>query len=320
MKNDYSLNNDQGEANWFQKTRIYKVITNPIIFVCIILFICIVVVIYWNYIRPRQFKTIYKKFAGFKYAHLTKQEIKESRIDMGLGLPKDAHSNSQFTIYGSSGSGKASFLKHYLGPYTTQQQVKYLVFGRDEREFPSQNFVPLLQLGNVSIEQLANKIVVLDDAGAYKSLKTKVEDLFRFGRHHGIQVIYLAHYAKDVLPIVRENCHKIFLTINNPDNFFESIVQTYSIKDGLTHSVLKYYRDQLVYGIIEFDTRSQKYKVLNHRYNLTYDSGKRKKWGPEDNVANESYCFTGDEYNKLKVILEEMSDQTIEVTPYKIAF
>ena len=90
MNNDYCLqsytNNDQGEgdgaeanakataANWFQKTRIYKVITNPSFIVCLIIFIGIIVVIYWNYIRPRQFKTIYKKllqFAGFKYSHLT---------------------------------------------------------------------------------------------------------------------------------------------------------------------------------------------------------------------------------------------------------
>ena len=203
----------------------------------------------------------------------------------------------------------------------SSRQRNYVVFGRDDREFPSQNFVPLLQLEKVSIESLTNKIVVLDDAGAYKSLKTKVEDLFRYGRHIGIQVIYLAHYAKDDLPTVRENCHKIFLTINNPDNFFESIVQTYAlasaIKDGFNW---KYYRDLLEYGIIEFDTRSQKYKVLNNKYNLIYDSSKRSKWGPEQLVAYESYFFTGDEYNKLKIFLEEMSDQTIEITPLNIAY
>ena len=56
MNNDYSLNNDQGEgagakasaANWFQKTRIYKVITNQMFIVCLILFVGIIVVIYWN--------------------------------------------------------------------------------------------------------------------------------------------------------------------------------------------------------------------------------------------------------------------------------
>ena len=117
-------------------------------------------------------------------------------------------------------------------------QRSYVVFGRDENEFPASNFVPLLQLEKIDIaelcESLANKIVVLDDAGAYKSLKTKVEDLFLFGRHHGIQVIYLAHYAKDVLPVVRENCFKIYIIINNPDIFLESIVQTYSTRDVST--------------------------------------------------------------------------------------
>ena len=232
------------------------------------------------------------------------------------------HSNSHFIIYGSSDSGKTSFLKHYLAHATANATPRtYVVFGRDEREFPSQNFAPLQQLENVSIEQLANKIVILDDAGAYKSLKTKVEDLFRYGRHHQIQVIYLAHYAKDVLPIVRENCHKIFLTINNPDNFFQSIVQTYaiakSIREGLNW---KYYRDQLKFGIIELDTRSQKYKVLNDKYIIIYDSSKRSKWGPEQLVAYESYFFTGDEYNRLKIFSEEMSDQTIEITPLNVAY
>ena len=338
MNNDYCLqsyrNNYQGEGDgagadvanklyWYQKSQIYKVITNPMFIVCLIIFIGIFVGIYWNYIRPRQFKTIYKKllqFAGFKYSHLTNQEREAPQDTREATREAEVHGNSHFIIYGSSGSGKTSFLKNYLAQVAEQRT--YVVFGRDEREFPSQNFVPLLQLEKVSIESLANKIVVLDDAGAYKSLKTKVEDLFRFGRHLGIQVIYLAHYAKDVLPVVRENCFKIYLTFNNPDNFFESIVQTYGLASAKAVNGLnwKYYRAQLEYGIIEFDTRSQKYKILNDKYKLIYDSSKRSKWGPEQLVAYESYFFTGDEYNRLKIFLEEMSDQTIEITPLNIAY
>ena len=97
-------------------------------------------------------------------------------------------------IYGTKGSGKTYFLKCCLD----QTKSNFIVFGRDETEFPSDWYVPLLQLEKYDKEKLANKTVILDDAGA------KVEDLFRFGRHHNVQVIYLAHYAKDILPIVRE--------------------------------------------------------------------------------------------------------------------
>ena len=182
-------------------------------------------------------------------------------------------------ICGSSASGKTSFLKHYLTQIAELRKRGYVIFGRDENEVPASNFVPLLQLEKIGIESLANKTVILDDAGAYKSLNTKVEDLFRFGRHHGIQVIYLAHYAEDVLPVVRESCFKIYITINNPDNFLETIIQTYSIKDPGFLLRWKYFRDQLEFGIIEFDTRSQKYEVLNNKYKIIYDSSKQNKWG-----------------------------------------
>ena len=43
--------------------------------------------------------------------------------------------------------------------------------------------------------------------------------------------------------------------MNNPDSFFETIIQNYSIKEDLKW---KQYRSQLEFGVIEFDTRSQK--------------------------------------------------------------
>ena len=213
-------------------------------------------------------------------------------------------------MYGTSGSGKTSFLKYYLD----QTKSDFIVFGRDEAEFPGK-FVQLLQLENINIESLAGKTIILDVAGAYKQLKTKIEDLFRFGRHHNIQVFYLAHYAKDVLPVVRENCFKLYITINNPDTFFETMMSCYSIKQ----LNWKQYRDQLEFGIIEFDTRSQKYKILNQKYEVVYDTTKHK-WSTEDYVKYESYFFTGEKYNKLKIFLEDMSDQTIEKTPFNVAY
>ena len=218
---------------------------NPMFITFIILFIVIAFTIYWYYGRPNWYKPIYKtllQFEWFKYSHLTNQEQQGGASQLTQPV---SNTNCHMLIYGSSASRKTSFLKHYLSQIP--HKSSYLVFGRDEEEFPASNFVPLLQIEKIGIaelcESLDNKAVILDDAGAYKNLKTKVEDLFRFDRHHKIQVIYLAHYAKDVLPIVRENCFKIFITINNPDNFFETIIQTYSIKDGVTQSKWKQYRD-----------------------------------------------------------------------------
>ena len=56
----------------------------------------------------------------------------------------------------------------------------------------------------------------------------------------------------------------------------------------------KQYRDQLEFGVIEFDTRSQKYEILNHKYQLVYDTTKHK-WSPED-------------YVKMKVISLQMKN------------
>ena len=267
----------------------------------------IILWVYWYYIRPNYYKNLYQKlkqFKGFKHSHLTNKEEEQELT------PPNTNTNCLFLVFGTSGSGKTSFLKYYLD----QTKTNFIVFGRDENEFKD-NYIPLLQLENIEMEKLANRTIILDDAGAFKQLRTKVEDLFRFGRHNNIQVIYLAHYAKDVLPIVRENCFKLYITINNPDSFFETIIQTYSIKELRW----KQYRSQLEFGVIEFDTRSQKYKILNQKYQLIYDTTKHK-WSPEDYVKYESYFFTGEEYNKLKIFLEEKSDQTIEITPFNVAF
>ena len=254
-------------------------------FLCVIFII--ILFIYWYYIRPRHYEKLYQKLKhikGFKKSHLTDQPKDEPQVK------PITNTTCHFLVYGTSGSGKTSFLKYYID----QTKSDFIVFGRDEAEFPGR-FVQLLQLENINIESLANKTIILDDAGAYKNLRTKVEDLFRFGRHNNIQVIYLAHYAKDVLPIVRENCFKLYITINNPDSFFETIIRTYSIKD----LKWKQYRSQLEFGVIEFDTRSQIYKILNHKYQLVYDTTEHK-WSPEDYVKYESYFFTGEEYINLK--------------------
>ena len=99
-----------------------------------IYFVIIVVIglgifyIYYHYYRPKWYEKIYsqlKQFKGFKYSHLTNQEDEE-KIE-----PPITNTNCHFLIFGSSGSGKTSFLKYYLD----QTKSDYLVFGRDPSEF-----------------------------------------------------------------------------------------------------------------------------------------------------------------------------------------
>ena len=87
-----------------------------------------------------------------------------------------------------------------------------------------------------------------------------MQDFFRFGKHHNIKVICLAHYAKDVLPVVREIFVRLYITNNIQFTFFDSITKRNSIKLGFLNNIQQY-RDQMDLGIIEYDTRSRKYKI-----------------------------------------------------------
>ena len=111
------------------------------------------------------------QFQGFKYTHLLTSQESGSSQERGASqeqeqeiIPPISNKNCHFLIFGSSGSGKTSFLKHYLTQIIRKSD--YLVFGRGSTEFHEQNFIPLLQLEKIGIETLANKTVILDDAGA----------------------------------------------------------------------------------------------------------------------------------------------------------
>ena len=88
------------------------------------------------------------QFEGCKYSHLTNQEQGEA-AQQGEALTQpvsNTHTNCHLLINGSSASGKASFLKHCVSHVSALRKSNYVVFGRDESEFPPSNFVPLLQL------------------------------------------------------------------------------------------------------------------------------------------------------------------------------
>ena len=76
---------------------------------------------------------MYKKrlqFEGFKYSHLTNQEQEHGEASQLTQQVSNTHTNCHMLIYGSSASGKTSFLKHYLSQ--SPRKSSYVVFGRDD--------------------------------------------------------------------------------------------------------------------------------------------------------------------------------------------
>ena len=50
------------------------------------------------------------------------------------------------------------------------------------------------------------------------------------------------------------------------------------------------------------------------------DTPTKQEWSPEDYECYESYFFTDGDYPKLKILLKERSDQTIEIINEDIAY
>ena len=61
----------------------------------------------------KKFKKLLQ-FRGLKYSHLTNQEEEQEITSPIINTGGALHSNCLFLIFGSSGSGKTSFVKHYL--------------------------------------------------------------------------------------------------------------------------------------------------------------------------------------------------------------
>ena len=274
-----------------------------------IIFIIIFCLYYYFVNHSNPLVSEFEKFDKFKHSHIQPKPM----LNWGI----DATKNSHFILYGCSGSGKTSFLKWYL---SFNKIEKFTVFGRDSREWSSKVIVNVLDFDKIKIENLQYQTVILDDAGAHKKLNPHVEDIFRLGRHENIQAIYLAHYAKDVLPVVRENTNTIYITLNNQDLFFETIIKTYTLREPGLLKKWQEYRNSNQFGVIQLDTRTQKYIILNKQYEIIYDSSEEKTDDPALFTERASYFFTGEVYEILKLFLERQSDQEIEITTENVAF
>ena len=81
-------------------------------------------------------------------------------------------------------------------------------------------------------------------------------------------------------------------------------------KDVLHHFLL--FKESVEYGIIEYSTQTNNYSIYNQEYKLVYNSEDTNtkiniKFNLADYINHSSYFFEGEDYNKMRLFLEEMS-------------
>ena len=107
------------------------------------------------------------------------------------------------------------------------------------------------------------------------------------GGHSNLQIIYLSHYPRDVLPIVRENIKRVYITLNNSYVIFESNIQAYNLaKQSFTK--WEQFRNQIEFGIIEVNVLTKNFKIYNSIYNQIFDSNAINTLDPATLVKEES--------------------------------
>ena len=98
-----------------------------------------------------------KQSKGFTYSHLTNQE---EQLEL---TPSIENTNYHILMFGSSGPGRTSFLKHYLD----QSKSGYIVFCRDAKEFQDNRYVELMQLEKkIEKQSRVNQTIFSGNAGA----------------------------------------------------------------------------------------------------------------------------------------------------------
>ena len=140
---------------------------NPIFNIICIIIIVIIFIICWRNIRPKGYIKLLQ-FEGFKYSHLTNQEQQGEALTQPV-----SNTNCHMLIYGSSASGKTSFLKYYLSRVAELRKSSFVVFRRNEEEFPASNFVHLLQLEKKVLNHLLIKRLYWMMQVPIKTLKQK---------------------------------------------------------------------------------------------------------------------------------------------------
>ena len=138
-----------------------------------------------------------------------------------------------------------------------------------------------------------------------------IDSLYSKGRHHNINIIYLGHTVTEFNTKSRDNTPAIYITLNSSQQFFERVQEKFKIDSNLYR--FKHYK----YGIINFNTISDYYIVLDKDKHVVYDS----RICYLDIEKNVDYTeFKEKEYNILSSYLTDRMLEPTYIKPNELMF
>ena len=166
-----------------------------------------------------------------------------------------------FIIHGPSNSGKTTFIKDYCGLHET---VK--VFCIDGSEWKGYNVYGIDDLKLLdNLDSFANSLIIFDDMGENIRLPA-IDSLYSKCKHHNINIICVGHTVRDLNTKARDNTPAIYITLNSLQQLFERVQEKFKIGSYLYR--FKHYN----YGVINYNTISDYYIVLDKDKKVVYDS------------------------------------------------
>ena len=161
-----------------------------------------------------------------------------------------------------------------------------------------------------NLDSFANSLIIFDDMGENIRLPA-IDSLYSKGRHHNINIICVGHNVTDLNTKAREYPSYIYITLNSSQQFFERVQEKFKIDSNLYR--FKHYND----GVINYNTISDYYIVLDKDKNVVYDS----RIGDLDIEKYVDYSeFKEKEYNILSSYLTDRMIEPTHIKPKELTF
>ena len=300
---------------------------NNILKLALLIIVCFVIFYascYFNFWIPKPIKLITEtveiasQFQGYPIS----REPIDLKVNSNIERTIDK-TDYHLIIYGASTTGKTMFTKRYIDKHYNKDNV--YIYCKDLDEWTG--FPNLYEGTETSLQVLDNMdgfkgtatnrtVIILDDMGNLIPQKT-VSSIYTKGRHYYIQIIVLAHKAKDVDNKIRDNIRTIYCTTVNSAAYFRELSEAYMFKCPLE----KY--KSVEYGMIEINLIKDFYIVYDKDTNVHYDSRTSTKVvSPNFNIVKYLNVkkFTEKEQDEVITFLESESQNTINITNETLLF